>query len=327
MIDKPHAPIELDHPLDYDDLPLGSRHRFSLRVASMADGSWLKIPILVQVGSTRTPRLVCVAGVHGNEHEGVTALLEMWEELASRQFDGTLVMVPVANPPAFRAHQRKNPADTMDMNRAFPGKVDGNTTEQLAYHLFHGVLPGADLVLSMHGWTDKALVIPYTEYPRASPVTEASLRAARAFGLEYIEAFEWPYGLLGAALGRAGIPAIEPEIGGLGHTIPDRRVLYKRGIDNLTKYLGMQPGQPETPPAVHHVQRTNIYAPSGGVLRWQTELGKRLVRGDLLFSIVDLTAGEIGSLEAPSDGFLALQQLCASVDPGDLVAVLFQTVD
>jgi predicted deacylase len=63
------------------------------------------------------------------------------------------------------------------------------------------------------------------------------------------------------------------------------------------------------------------------VLRWYTELGRQVTRGDRLFSILDLTGGEIVSMEALSDGFLALQQLCASVDPGDLAAVIFQPVD
>ena len=110
-----------DGPVPYDDLPLGSRHCFALTAGTMADGTELTLPVLVAPGASRAPRLVCVAGIHGNEPEGITALLELWDEIGPGELAGTLVLVPVANPPAFRAGERRNPEDPLDMNRSFPG--------------------------------------------------------------------------------------------------------------------------------------------------------------------------------------------------------------
>lgn len=323
MLDNTPSLPEIDH-LNYDALPLNSRHRFAYYVANMADGSRLALPVMVMVGTARRPRLVCVAGVHGNEHEGITALLELWGELPNADLQGTLVMVPVANPPAFRASTRRNPEDMVDMNRIFPGQEDGSITERLAYHLFHGIVLGADFVLSMHGWSDGALVLPYTEYPQESPVTGASLAAARIFGLAHLEAWDWPYGLLCAACNRAGIPAIEPEIGGLGCTVPERRALYKRGVRNLMKHLGMQPGTPEVPLSVHQVKRTRLFAPAGGVLHRSVELGAQVNASDEVAAITDLTGRLVAQVNAPVAGFVAAQTLRASVNPGDSVAVIFQ---
>jgi len=319
--------LETDSPLGYDELPLHSRHRFAYRVSPMPDGSHLSIPVLVMVGTAHRPRMVCVAGVHGNEHEGVTALLELWDEIEPEDLNGVLVMTPVANPPAFRAGTRRNPEDMVDMNRVFPGKDDGNITEQLAYRLFHGVVVGADLLLSMHGWTDDAMVVPYAEYPRESPVTEASRAAAFAFGLKYVEAFDWPHGLLAAACNRAGMPAIEPEIGGLGCTIPERRSLYKRGVRNLMKHLGILSGEPEVPTSVRHVKRTMLHAPVGGIIRRHAELEDEVNAGEPILTITDLTGSPLAQIESPLDGFVASQRLRASVSPGELVAVIFQPLE
>lgn len=327
MSHETSPPTMADGPLDYGALPLNSRHRYAYRVSRMADGSQLSIRTLVLVGTTRRPHLVCVAGVHGNEHEGITALLELWDELTPSDVSGTLVIVPVANPPAFRAGARRNPDDMVDMNRVFPGEAEGNTTQRLAYHLFHGIIAGADLLLSMHGWTDDALVVPYTEYPQESPVTEASRAAAFAFGLEYVEAFDWPHGLLAAACNRAGIPAIEPEIGGLGCTVPERRARYKRGVRNLMRHLGMMPGEPDVPAAVRHVKRKMLYAPTGGIIRRYAELEEEVRAGDCIATITDLTSEPLGQIETPMDGFVAVQRLRASVNPGELVAVIFQPQD
>lgn len=314
-----------DSPIEYEGLPLNSRRIFAHQVSPMADGSQLSIPTLVLVGSAYRPRLVCVAGVHGNEHEGITALLELWDELQPDSLTGTLVMVPVANPPAFRAGVRRNPEDMVDMNRVFPGTADGTITHKLAFHLFHDIVAGADLLLSMHGWTDDALVIPYIEYPKNSPVTETSRAAAMAFGLDYVEAFVWPEGLLAAACNRVGVPAIEPEIGGLGCTIPERRALYKRGVHNLMKHLGMVLGTPDVPRTVQHVERSMLYAPVGGVIRRHVELGEEVNVGDEIATITDLMDRQAATIKTPLNGFVSAQRLRACVNPGDLVAVIFQS--
>jgi len=317
------SPEQVDSLPDFGQLPPASRHSYLLRVTPMADGSSLCLPVNVLVGKEAGPHLLMVAGVHGNEYEGITAQYELWEELSPEEVSGAVVMVPVANPPAFRVGQRRNPEDMLDMNRVFPGKPDGTVTEQLAYRLYHDVAAKVDMVLSMHGWTHGSLVVPYTEYPRDLPVTEASRAAAVAFGLEYIEAFDWHPGLLVAACANAGIPAIEPEIGGLSCTVPERRVRYKQGALNLMCHLGMLPGDPDPPGEVREVTRTMHFAPVGGVLRRHKELGDAVQPGDTIATICDLNGAPLESVQAPGEGFVAAQLLAATVNPGDLVAVIF----
>lgn len=308
---------------DVGRLPPTSRHSFSLRVTRMADGGSLCLPVNVLVGKEAGPRLLMVAGVHGNEHEGVMAQYELWEELSLEEVSGAVVMVPVANPPAFRVCQRRNPEDMLDMNRVFPGKPDGSITERLAYRLYHDIALSADFVLSMHGWTHGSLVVPYTEYPKDLAVTEVSRAAAIAFGLEYVEAFDWHPGLLVAACTEAGIPAIEPEIGGLSCTVPERRARYKEGVFNLMRHLNMLPGDPSPQDVIREVTRTMHLAPVGGVLRRQKELGDTVERGETIATICSLNGAPIESIEAPGDGFVAAQLLTAAVNPGDLIAVIF----
>lgn len=316
-------PVQEVERIDFAALPRPGRARFRLPVAATSEGTLLSLPVLVIAGCTSAPRLVCVSGVHGDEHEGGTALLEVWDEVDPAEMEGTLVLVPTANPPAFRAAARRSPHDLTDMNRAFPGKVDGNLTERLAYRLLHDVVLGADLLLSMHGWSTGALVLPYVEYPRNSPVTSASLAAARAFGLEMLEPLDWHPGLLVAAANRAGIPAIEPEVGGLGCTLPERRRIYTQGVRNLMRHLGLLDGSPEPPAHPVQVQRTEVYAPEGGILRRHVELGAAVRTGQPIASIVDLAATPLVEVAAPVEGTVACIRLAASVSAGDLLALIF----
>jgi len=293
----------------------------------MADGTTLCLPINIMVGRKTGPLLLMVAGVHGNEHEGILAQLELWEELFPEEISGTIIMVPVSNPPAFRARQRQNPEDMIDMNRIFPGKADGTITERLAFRLYHDITCKADMVLSMHSWTNGSLVVPYVEYPRESPASEASEAMARAFGLEYIEAFDWPPGLLVNECTQAGIPAIEAEIGGLSASIPERRELYKRGARNLMRHIHILPGQPDPANEVLQVTHSILFAETGGILRQYKDLRAPVRRGETIATICDLNGTELAACEAPRDGFIAAQLLAASVNPGDLIAVLFTPKD
>ena len=320
-------PEAMTGAIPYEALPTGSRRRFTIAAGTMADGSELALPVLVATGSAPRPRLVCVAGIHGNEPEGITALLELWEELDPGTIAGTLVLVPVANPPAFRAGERRNPGDPLDMNRIFPGRGDGTITERLAHHLFHDVVAGADFVLSLHGWGRGALVVPYTEYPRDAPVTAASRAAAAAFGLEWLEAFDWPPGMLVAVCARHGIPAIEPEIGGQECTLPERRDLYARGVRNLMRHLGLLSGAPDVPNRVLDVVRAQVVAPTGGVIRRRVELGDAVAVGDPIATITDLLGTPRAGVVSPCAGFVAALRLAAAVNPGEQIAVIFQTQD
>jgi uncharacterized protein len=290
----------------------------------MADGTEPALPVLVASGASHAPRLVCVAGIHGNEPEGITALLELWDEIEPSELAGTLVLVPAANPPAFRTGERRNPEDSLDMNRIFPGRADGTITERLAHRLFHDVVEGADFVLSLHGWGRGALVVPYTEYPRDSPVTQASGAAARAFGLEWIEAFDWPPGMLVAVCARHGIPAIEPEIGGLEITVSENRALYKRCTRNLMSHLGLIARTPDMPKTVRDVVRAQITAPIGGVLRQAVNLKDAIQSGDPVATITDLFGQPQAQAVSSLDGFVAALRLTGSIDPGEQVAVIFQ---
>ena len=179
------------------------------------------------------------------------------------------------------------------------------------------------MVLSMHGWTEHSLVVPYTEYPSASSVTDASRAAAYAFGLEYVEAFDWPDGLLVAACTRAAIPAIETEIGGLACTLPERRSRYKLGARNLMRHLNILPGEVEDTSGIREVTREMLFAPTGGILRRHAELGETVQPASRVASICDLNGVPLVTLEASQPGFVAAQLLAATVNPGDLVAVIF----
>jgi predicted deacylase len=304
-------------------------HRLVVEVARMADGAPIGIPVNVLVGDALGPRLVAVAGIHGDEHDGPAALLELSDVLHPTGVAGTLVMVPVANPPAFRTTSRWNRQDGVNLNRVFPGEPDGPITHRLGRTLVDTILTGADFVVTIHGWTAGWLTVPYVEYTIGHETSVASRAGAAAFGLDYLEPLGLLPGRLASHVASVGIPMCEVEIGGEGITLPERRAIGERGVIGLMRHLGMLDGPVASPPEQHDVARHQVVAPVGGAFRRRDDMsvGTVLAAGEVLGTICDLNGRPLESIEAPTGGVLAILRHALSIEPGDLVAAIFGPVD
>jgi uncharacterized protein len=314
----------LEKWIDVAELPPASRHAFDLRVAPLADGSWLTVPIQVLAGSRPAPRLVAIAGVHGDEPEGMLALLDFAAATDPARLRGTVVLVPVANPPAFAAHQRRSPLDALDLNRIFPGRADGTPSERLAYRLVHDVLAGADLVFTLHSWYATGTVVPHVEVPDGGDdVSRRSWNAAVAAGFDRIRRSGWPAGVLGMTALDRGIPVLEAEIGGQGAATRQNRAAYVEHLTRLARHLGILDG--EIPPnrEVEVLGRGLVHAPAGGMLRLHVELGDYVEAGAVLAEITNLHGERLAHVRAPHSGLVAAVRRFVSVNPGDLVFALY----
>ncbi len=300
-----------------------SFERRPLHVATLADGSRLDVPMIVLAGTAARPRVVCVAGIHGDEPEGMRALMELADEVDPAALRGQLVLVPVANPTAFAAASRVSPMDGLDLNRIFPGRADGSVSERLAHTLFEQILRGADFVFALHSWHASGEVLPYVEYGHVIPATaQASLDAARAGGFELIRISDWPQGLMTRVVNEAGIAAMESEIGGLGMATPQGTERTKLSIRGLMAHLGMLDRQ-AAPWRGRIVDQFEIFAPCGGFLNIVPPLGAELSAGDTLGCVRSLDGSVIERIEVPRAGLLAAVRRAARVQPGERIARLF----
>jgi uncharacterized protein len=312
--------------VDVDQLAPASRHLFDFAVAPMADGSWLTVPVQVLVGSRVRPRCIAIAGVHGDEPEGMLALLDFSMRCDPARLRGTVVLVPVANPPAFAAHARRSPLDGLDLNRVFPGRSDGTASERLAYRLVTDILAGADCVFTLHSWFATGMAVPHVEVPdTGTSIGRRSWEAAAAAGFTRIRACDWQPGVLGATVVQRGILALEAEIGGAGMSTAENRSAYVDHLTLLLRHLGIIDGDARSSGHVENLGRAHLCAPAGGMLRLHVELGERVEAGAALASITDLHGRLVAQICAPHAGLVVAIRRFVSVNPGDLVFALYPT--
>ncbi|MDR7521504.1 MAG: succinylglutamate desuccinylase/aspartoacylase family protein [Armatimonadota bacterium] len=278
------------------------------------------LPVVVVRGGGPGPTVCITAGVHGAEYVGIEAAIRTANGLDPRTLRGTVVVVPVANPPAFAARSiYVCPLDGKNLNRVFPGSTDGSASERIAHALFTEAISRADAHVDLHGGDLNEALVPFVIYSReAAPRVVARSRAmAEAFGLRYVVAGSIP-GAAFAAAAAAGIPSILPEAGGQGVLDEVMVGLHLRGIRNVLGLLGMIPAQPhavEAPVAVSSfVWVRSEYA---GLFYPRLRVGAEVASGEPAGEIRDWYGQTLARLTSPASGVVLFVVTTPATNPGD----------
>lgn len=308
----------------------GRVERFNCQVGILPDGNAVFIPVQIMCGDQPGPRLAAVAGVHGDELEGVRALHALMADLEPAEMAGTLIVAPVVNVLAFNACSRRSPVDNIDLNRVFPGNPIGSISERVAYGLCHNILAGCDLVVSLHGWYQNGTLEPWMEFVDVpGAVGIASHQAACVFGISDLVPLPLLPGRLISALAEMGIPAIEGEVGGQATFNKEKWHLYYQGLQNVMAHLGMLAERSAGLPAasLSYWALRRVTAPVGGLFERQVALGEQVGQGQQLATVSDLFGRTVGIVEAPIAGKIASIQTVGTAQPGaHLFTILEPTV-
>lgn len=302
-----------------------------LSIEPLGDGG-TQIPISVIRGQKQGPVLALLAGVHGYEYPGITALQRLRNTVSAKELTGTLILVHIANPPAFYGRTiYASPVDGKNLNRVFPGKKDGTLTERIAHAITGQVIEQADFLVDLHAGDGNEALRPYVYMPVTgiSELDKASRGMALAFGLDHIVIDKGR--LLPAdaslytdqtALSR-GIPAITTETGQLGSNDEHWIGLAERGITNLLRHLGMIEGQPFNNDAVVWLSGYKVISsPATGIFRATVRDGYAIAKDGILGQLVNEFGDKITDVRAPFAGVVNYVIGTPPVSKGEPVSMI-----
>lgn len=282
------------------------------------------IPFIVITGTVRDPVALIIAGVHGDEFEGPAAIQDLMLEIEPTEVQGSIIFVPVANPSAFASATRRHPLDNGDVNRSFPGSLNGGPTQQLAHDIFHEFALNASSILSLHGWSKEASVVPYAEYSEDnSPAARASQEVARRLGFQYLHPYRWPSGVLGDAVLAHGIPIVEVEVGGMGTITAQGQALCRDVILRFLAHFGIIEFDAASPPEPVLVSHYDLLSSSAGLFRSLVEVGDHVEAGHTIGTVHGLNGSLLETVRASEAGTVAILRRLASVQPNDLLLQIF----
>ena len=249
---------------------------------------WIPIPI-VSIRNGAGPRVLIVAGNHGDEWEGQIALGRLIRSITPEHIRGQLVILPSVNFPAAMAGLRTSPIDDGNLNRSFPGDPVGGPTAQIAWWLEHVLLPGFDYSVDLHSGGSSLVYLPSTlAYldPDASRMLQV-LGLVRAFGapVGYIVTAPQSGGRsFTAASVRQGVMSIATEVGGGGYVTPSSMAAMDDGMRRLLAHVGLLQGPvpaPATPTRLTEVggDDYHVYATECGLFEPLVDLGAQVMAG------------------------------------------------
>ena len=283
-------------------------------------------------GSEPGPRLLILAGVHGDECEPMVAVSRLRREIAAEDLRGRLTLIPVANESAYRRLTRVG-EDGLDLARTFPGNSNGSVTERLASELTDEIR-NADYLIDLHTGGMRLDILPMTGFMlhADSKILDQQRRIAEAFDLPIV----WGTSatLEGRSLSAArdvGVPAIYAEYGGGGGFRNDTVAAYESGCVKVMAALEMI----ELAPFCSRVQRriddwgadsghlqVCHCAPIDGVFVPGVELGTRVIVGQEIGRIVDLHSGEHTIVPAEKAGLVLTLYSFPHVERGTGLCVI-----
>lgn len=276
-------------------------------------------------------RISIVTGIHGDELEGQYVCFELARRIEAEKdkLTGIVDIYPAMNPLGIDSITRGIPAFDLDMNRLFPGNIDGNMTEYLAAEIIKDV-SGSDLVVDIH-----ASNIYLTEIPQIR-INELHEEELVPFAEKSNVDFIWVHGAstvlestFAYSLNSTGTPCLVVEMGVGMRITKEYGEQMVDGIFSLMKNLGIWQGKVKKvrKPIISRDYEDVSYlnAGEGGLFIQKVHHWEELKKGDLIGQIIDPLSGKVlEDVISPVDGILFTIREYPIVDEGSLVGRLLR---
>lgn len=313
-----HDHVEATEPppdLVIGGVPVGplEKREIHLRASESFSAAEVEIPLVVVRGEQRGPTLCLVAGIHGDELNGIEVVRRVVEAVQPADLRGTLIGAPIVNLFGFWNHSRYLP-DRRDLNRHFPGRAQGSTASRIAYRFWHEVVRHCTHLIDFH---TGSLHRSNLAQVRGDLSREDVAALALAFGERIVVHNPGLKNTLRAQAVSAGIPAILYEAGETMRFQKEHISKGVLGVRRVMQHLGMQRGTlPRAPKSLVFLETHWVRAKQGGIVELTPALGDRIEKGDTIGVVTDPLRNAKGVVTSPYRGIVIGKVLSPTVLPG-----------
>jgi predicted deacylase len=301
----------------------------------------VKVP-MVRIKRGTGPRVLLMAGNHGDEYEGELSLTRLIRRLNPDMIKGEITILPLANTPAVMAARRRSPLDNGNLNRAFPGDLAGSPTFRIAHFLERELFPRHDVVFDLHSGGTTMAHLPCALIERQGPPDRfaQALSLMKATGLRH--GFVAENGATAptsmAAAARAGAIGLSGEFGGGGTVNPETMAATSKAIDNLLLTLGVVEDRVLSSQSVDRgpmqllaldSHEQSIFATRRGWFEPSVILGARVEKGDVAGWYHDLSRIDTPeeTLRFQQSGIVIAHRLPTDSEAGDCLIQVARPID
>lgn len=269
-----------------------------------------------------------IAGLHGDELDGLYLSYRLIRYLAllpADRFGGRVHFLPAANPIGLDVSSRMWPASRVDINRSFPGRIDGQPAQRIADAVFR-LASRSKFCIDIHSSNLFLQEIPQVRLSQehfhlSKPLTPY-------LGTEVVWVNPSPTVIeatLAWNLSAMGIPTYVIETGiGLRIMLDDCERLF-HGIVAFLYATGVLVGVAQSSPiAARLAEADNVVfmnADAAGIFIPKIRIGSDVLAGTVIGTIIDPISGDAkAEVTTPSAGYLFTLRSHPLVYPGSLIA-------
>ena len=285
-----------------------------LNIARLPSRTAIETPIHVSRSEKDGPTLLLMAGMHGDEINGMEIVRQIITKKYHRPDIGSTICIPVMNLYGFLNFSRELP-DGKDINRSFPGNAKGSLASQMAYHIMRDILPQIDYGIDFHtGGAKRA------NYPQVRCLLDDAVNR------ELADAFRAPFMLhspyrpksLRQFAAKHGKHIMVFE-GGEAQRLDDYTITH--GIDGarrVMQHLGMTKSAPETKREPIVLNRSSwLRAHTAGIFHPSVLNGGFVKKGQRVGTITDPFGEYEFKLKSPASGYIIGLNHSPVVNHGD----------
>lgn len=270
----------------------------------------------ISFGGAGPAAVAIVAGLHGNEVNGIQALNLVAQMLRVMRPKRPVHLLPCVNTIGAEEARKRWPFDDRDINAAFPGDPEGAAVERIAAAVMDAT--EAEVCIDVHSGSTAVREHPHVR----APLSGKELDHARALMLPVVwrrTGGRFESGLLGAWRD-AGREALQVR-GGRGLALDmDDATVVARGLVRLLAHLGLiGPQDPGVAPL--DTDRVVDYrSVAGGFFVPEVHTGERVVPGKLLGVVRSPLGGDpIEDIRASRGGIVLAVRVYPMVHSQELV--------
>jgi len=253
------------------------------------------------------------AAVHGDELNGIEIVRRVMYDIDPEDLTGNIIGIPIVNLQGFQRGSRYLP-DRRDLNRFFPGEINGSLASRIAHSLFSEVIVHCDFLVDMHTGSLRRTNMPQL---RADMRHEDVAKLTEGFGKIAVIHSTGSPGMLRFAAVANGIPAATLEV---GESLRIQEDQIEKGVSSVNRLLereGMYSrlfawGDPEPV----YYKSSWIRAEHGGILFSKREVGDMIEVDDVLGAITDPITNETSNILATISGRIIGMAVDQFVMPG-----------
>jgi len=291
----------------------GEERRFTLQGGRSFEAAFIDVAIFAARGVRSGPTLCVTSAIHGDEVNSVEIARRVFEGVDAKQLSGTLVVLPAVNSYGFRT-KRRNMPDRRDLNRHFPGNLNGSVASIVANAVFTGVIKDCSYVVDLHTGSNFRANLPQIRVDASVP---RALELAKWFGVGIIVSGLGPEGSLRREAMKLGIPAIIYEAGPPYVFLEDEITRGAEGVANVMAHLGMtgSPWSGADAQMLGNSRWLRVPPGGGGIYLPTIRLGAAVERGQLLATVTDPVTDQVREIRASESGLvigMALPQVVLS---------------